>query len=102
MSAQGSFGGLATLWTEDLFSLVNYFVTQHWIFTELRHTSSKISLIIFNVYVPVNSHEKRDCWNSLAEFLATNNLSKMIVAGDLNITLAPKERKNVEYVGAIP
>ena len=66
VSARGSSGGLATLWTEDLFSLENSFVTQYWIFTELQHTSSNISLVIFNLYVPINSQEKRECWNSLA------------------------------------
>ena len=93
MNAWGSSGGLATLWTEDLFSLENYFVTQHWIFIELQHTSSKISLVIFNLYVHVNSQEKRECWNTLVEFLATRNLSNILVLGDLNFTLAPKDKK---------
>ena len=101
MSAWGSSDGLATLWEEDLFSLENSFVTQHWIFTELWHTSSKTSLAIFNLYVPVNSQEKRECWNSLAEFLGASNLSNILVAGDLNITLAPKEKK-VEFGGETP
>ena len=35
VSARGSAGGIATLWTENLFSLVNSHVTQHWIFSEL-------------------------------------------------------------------
>ena len=33
VSARGSAGGIATLWTEDIFSLVNSHVTQHWIFS---------------------------------------------------------------------
>ena len=65
---------------------------QHWIFTELKHISSNISLAIFNLYVPVNSQEKRECWSSLEEFLAANNLTHILVAGDLNITLEPKEK----------
>ena len=97
MSARGSFGGLATLSSEDLFSLENSFVMQHWIFNELRHTSSKISLAIFNLYVPVNSQEKRECWNSLAEFLATSKFSNILLAGYFNITLDPKEKKGGVY-----
>ena len=53
VSARGSSGGLATLWSKDLFSLENSFVSQHWIFTEPRHFSSKITLSLFNLYVPV-------------------------------------------------
>ena len=93
MSARGSSGGLATLWSKDLFSLENSFVSQHWIFTELRHFSSKITLSLFNLYVPVTFQEKRDCLNSLDVFLAARNLSNIIIVGDLNITLAPKEKK---------
>ena len=93
VSARGSSGGLAMLWSEDLFSLENYFLAQHWIFTELRHSSSKLTFSLFNLYVPVTLQEKRDYWNSLAEFLAARNPSNIIIAGDLNIMLAPKEKK---------
>ena len=92
VSARGSSGGLATLGTEDIFSLKNSFETQNWIFTELKHISSKISLVIFHLYVPVNSQEKRECWSSWENFLAANNLSNILVAGDLKITLDPEEK----------
>ena len=58
VSARGSSGGLATLWSEEKFQLNRWFVTQHWIFTDLYHYSSKISLALFNLYVPVNYSEK--------------------------------------------
>ena len=45
VSARGSSGGIATLWTKNLFSMKNSLVTQHWIFFELRHLPSKISLL---------------------------------------------------------
>ena len=61
VSARVSFGGLATLWSEDKFQLNRWFATQHWIFTDLYHYSSKISLALFNLYVPVNYSEKREC-----------------------------------------
>ena len=35
VSARGSSGGLATLWTKDMFFMENSFETQHWIYTEL-------------------------------------------------------------------
>jgi exonuclease III len=40
ISARGSSEGIATLWKEDQFSLVNSYNTQHWSFTELKHTTS--------------------------------------------------------------
>ena len=61
VSARGFAGGIATLWTENLFSLTNSHVMQHWIFSELRHIPSKTSLTLFNLYVPVNSQEKKEC-----------------------------------------
>ena len=93
MSARGSSGGIAILWTQNLFSLEKYLVTQHWIFSKLQHIPRKISFVIFNLYVPVNFQEKRECWNSVSDFLTANYLSNIIVAGDLNITMDPKEKK---------
>ena len=56
--ARGTCGGLATLWCEEKFHLKNSFATQHWIFTELLHSASKISISLFNLYVLVNYTEK--------------------------------------------
>ena len=69
ISSRGSSGGLVTLWSEDLFQLKNSHETQHWIFTELMHNPSKLTLSLFNLYVPVLYSEKRDCWTSLIAFL---------------------------------
>lgn len=38
--------------------------------------------------------EKKDCWNSLSDFLEIYTPPKIILAGDLNITLDPKEKKD--------
>ena len=35
LSARGSSGGISTVWSEDMFELVSYFETQHWIYIEL-------------------------------------------------------------------
>ena len=61
--------------------------------TELHHSQSKNLTVLFNIYVPVNFQEKRDCWKSLAAFLDDNSFSNIIVAGDLNITMDAKEKK---------
>ena len=59
ISARGSFGGLTTLWAEEEFTLESSFDTQHWIYTELHHKSSKLILSLFNLYVPVLQEEKK-------------------------------------------
>ena len=61
VSARGTSMGFATHWCEENFHLKRWFVTQHWIFTKLFHTSSKTSLALFNLYVPVNFDEKKEC-----------------------------------------
>ena len=64
VSSRGASGGLATLWNKNGFSLLNFFSTQRWIFTELQHLPSKISIALFNLYVLVHYMEKRECWNT--------------------------------------
>jgi len=68
VSSRGSSGGLATLWIEDLFLLKKSHETQHWIFTELTRCTSKPTLSLFNLYVPVTYFKKRECWTSLLAF----------------------------------
>eukprot|EP00253_Pinus_taeda_P024895 PITA_24895 len=93
VSARGTSGGLATLWSEDLFHLNNFQETQHWIFTELKHKASKLTISLFNLYVPVSYTEKRECWNSLSAFLDLSSPINIIIAGDLNIIMKAKEKR---------
>ena len=82
VSARGTSGGRNTLWCDENFQLKRWFVTQHWIFTDLFHISSKISLEIFNLWVPINYSDKNDCWKMLSEFIALNSPSNIVIAGD--------------------
>ena len=50
-------------------------------------------MALFNLYVPVNFNEKKECWKSLSNFLEIYSPINTIVARDLNITLDPKENK---------
>ena len=93
VSARGISGGLVTLWSEDMFQLKSSFATQHWIYTDLLHLPSKISLALFNLYVLANFLEKKDCWHTLSDFLEIYSPPNIILAGDINITLDPNERK---------
>eukprot|EP00253_Pinus_taeda_P007380 PITA_07380 len=93
VNARGSSGGLATLWSEEQFQLISTHQTLHWIYTEITHIPSKLSISLVNLYVPVNYSEKRDCWKSLAEFLEQETPNNIILAGDLNIVLKAKEKR---------
>ena len=70
---------------------------QHWIFTEFWHIASKISLSIFNLYVPVNFQEKKECWKSLVDYVDTHVHSNIIVVGDLKIMMDPKDKSGGVY-----
>jgi hypothetical protein len=93
ISARGSSGGLATLWAKDKFHLESSFETQHWIFIEFRHTSSKITLSLFNLYVHVLYSEKKDCWQYLADCLEIFSPSNIILARNLNLVFELKEKR---------
>ena len=79
VSSCGSSGGLETLWYEEKFHLKNSFVSHHWIFIKIQHNSSKIQLALFNLYVPVSFIKKRECWNSLSDFLETSSPYNLII-----------------------
>jgi hypothetical protein len=91
--ARGSSCGHATLWEKEKFHLESSFETQHWIFTELLHIPSNISLSLFNLYVPVRYSEKKDCWQTLADILEIFSPSNIILAKDLNLVFEPKEKR---------
>jgi exonuclease III len=97
ISARGSSGGLATLWSEDKFHLDISFETQHWIFTKLQNYSSKITFSLFSLYVPVLSAEKKECWQTLLVFLENQLHTNIIIAGDLNLVFEPKEKRGGNY-----
>ena len=61
ISTRGTSGGLATLWANEEFTLESSLETQHWIYTELHHKTSKLIRSLFNLYVLVLQSEKKDC-----------------------------------------
>ena len=61
VSARGTAGGIGTFWSKSSFSLESSLVTQHWIYTELRHIASNFKIALFNLYVPVHYEEKKEC-----------------------------------------
>ena len=92
-NSRGASGGIATFWDASLYEIEHENRTLHWVFTKLIHKSSGQIVSLFNLYVPAVYSEKKDCWNTLESFLNLHQLENIIVAGDLNVTLAANEKK---------
>ena len=93
VSARGALGGIPTFWVNSVFDLLEEESYMHWLFTKLLHKISGLQVSLFNLYVPAMFSEKRSCWDSIKTFLTLHNPENVILAGDLNITLAAKEKK---------
>eukprot|EP00253_Pinus_taeda_P022199 PITA_22199 len=93
VSARGASGGIASFWDSSKYDLTHEESCHHWIFTQLLHKDSGQQVSMFNLYAPVSPAEKKFCWDSLQYFLLLHNLENIIIAGDLNVTLAAEEKK---------
>eukprot|EP00253_Pinus_taeda_P030505 PITA_30505 len=97
ISARGSAGGIGTFWSKNLFTLGKTHKTQHWIYTKLWHTTGKVKLDLFNMYVSVHYEEKNECWKTLIEYIEQCSPTNIIIGGDMNIILDPKEKQGGSY-----
>lgn len=93
VSARGASGGIASFWDSSKYDLIQEESCQHWIFTQLLHKDSGQQVSIFNLYALVIPSEKKFCWDSLQSFLLLHSPENIIIAGDLNVTLAAEEKK---------
>jgi len=92
-NSRGASGGIATFWDSNLYELEAEERTQHWIYTKLVHKTYERTVSLFNLYAPVLISEKKECWSSLETALNQLQPDNFIIAGDLNITLAAREKK---------
>jgi exonuclease III len=98
VSARGSLGGLGTLWDTMKYDLIRIETGMHWIYTSLLHKETGRLVSLFNLYVLVMLNEKRNCWDSIKDFLLSNDLENIIIGGDLNVTLEAVEKKGGSIV----
>lgn len=61
ISARGASGGLGTLWNASKFSVISETLNTHSLFLKLQHLDSIEVMSLFNVYIPVNTVEKKAC-----------------------------------------
>lgn len=59
----------------------------------MQNLDTKEIFCLFNVYSLVNVGEKKDCWDSIRQQADLTNLENIIIAGDLNLTLHPSEKR---------
>lgn len=90
---KGYMWGLSTPWEEEKFHLERSLKEKHWIYTEMWHLASKITIILFNIYVPILYAEKKECWKTLSNFLDAYSPKNIILAGDYNLVFEPKEKR---------
>jgi exonuclease III len=45
------------------------------------------------MYVPVHYEEKKECWKTLSDYLELLNPKNIVIGGDLNIIMDPKEKR---------
>ena len=93
VSARGASGGIASFWDSAKYDLIQEESCQHWIFTQLLHKDSGQQVSMFNLYASISPTEKKICWDSLQSFPLLHNPENIIIAGDLNVTLAAEEKK---------
>ena len=98
ISARGALGGLGTLWNANKFSRIKEVANTHWLLSTLQHVDSNETLYLFNVYVPGSVGEKKSCWESIRRMAEKEDLVNIIIAGDLNLTLSPAEKRGGSVV----
>jgi hypothetical protein len=95
VSSQGAFGGISTLWDEQIWNLEVTLNTQHWLLTVLKNRDSNNIISVINVYMPNIYVDKTSCWNSLSMLKNSMDLSSCIIGGDFNTHLNSGEKKEV-------
>ena len=93
ISARGASGGIDTLWNINKFTVLFEARNTHWLLLKMQNLDTKETFCLFNVYSPVNVGGKKDCWDSIRHQADLTNLENIIIAGDLNITLHPSEKR---------
>ena len=98
VSSRGASKEIITQWDDHKFGLIESKYYLHWIPTKLLHKDSNIQVTLFNIYVPAMYAEKKDCRNLLRDERSIGSLNKVILTGDLNVTLNQDEKRGGSLV----
>lgn len=89
IGSRGLFGGILTLWDEDLFALLNCEFKEGWVGVTLRNVCKSIDFVLVNVYAPQDPKDKQNLRLSLNSVLnhCENNNLPLLILGDFNSTI---------------
>ena len=90
--AAGASGGLGVIWNLRKVNLDILSLNNNWVSCKCHSLKSNLSFIIINVYGPCINLEKRRVWNEISNFLFFNQNEMIIIGGDFNTILDPKEK----------
>jgi exonuclease III len=96
--ARGASGGIDTLWNDNKFTVLLEVRNTHWLLLKMQNLDTKETFCLFNVYSPVSVGGKKDCWDSIRRQAELTQLENIIIAGDLNLTLHPSEKRGGSVV----
>ena len=65
ISTREASGGIGTLWNSNKYAVIFEASNTHWLLLKLQNLDTKKIFSLFNVYSPVNTQEKKDCWDTI-------------------------------------
>ncbi|GKC87199.1 RNA-directed DNA polymerase, eukaryota [Tanacetum coccineum] len=89
--AQGSSGGLISLWDPNLFMKFNIWCDEAYIIMQGQWTNSDGDFFMVNIYGPQDSSAKSSLWSRIRDFMH-HHVGNYILFGDLNEVREESER----------
>lgn len=84
MDAEGSSGGILSIWNDNIFSLTSSWFTRGVLITNgfLREDGQQVCVL--NIYAPCSASEKKRLWDVVTNIISQQSSRYICVAGDFN------------------
>lgn len=93
----GLSGGLVSFWNPNLIQIEEIRGDRHWLWIMGRVKSSGERLHCCNVYAPLESRAKAQCWDELSRLIQLTAADMVVLIGDFNSVSSNEERVNCLY-----
>ncbi|XP_059064722.1 uncharacterized protein LOC131856809 [Cryptomeria japonica] len=90
---EGESRGLGIMWNPNTINLAIISEGQYWISANVQSKLSPIYFLLWNIYGPIQSPEKRKLWDILGEHIKPNMTNNYIIRGDFNSIVDLLEKK---------
>ncbi|XP_071689149.1 uncharacterized protein [Rutidosis leptorrhynchoides] len=94
--ARGFSGGIISMWNPHSFVKENVWCFNHYLIVKVLWVRENIDVYMINVYAPQRLSDKVCVWNSITNFMASNN-GDYILFGDWNSVREESERCGTEF-----